>query len=90
MLTQGDRRRGEVGLLARLAATDKVYFDVLAAIGTVDVKRKGTVHDPLGNGGYHRIDVVQPLVEDIEALLETSGVLLVFGGRRLSLFVGQG
>jgi hypothetical protein len=69
-------------LAAGLGAADKGNLYVLTAVGTDDIKNNGLQHYALGNGGNHRVDTVQAVVQHVEALLDAFDIQRLAGSRR--------
>jgi hypothetical protein len=69
-------------LAAWLGAADNSHLDILTTVGTDDVKDNGLRHYAFGNGGNHRVDTIQAVVQHVEALLYTLDFLRFAGCRR--------
>jgi hypothetical protein len=77
-------------LAAWLGAADNSYLDILTTVGTNDVKDNGLRHYTFGNGGNHRVDTIQAVVQHVEALLDALDFLRLTGCRRgFSSFLRQ-
>lgn len=77
-------------LLAWLGAADKGNLDILTAVGTGDIKGNRLQHYAFGNGGNHRVDTVQAVVQHVEAPLDAFEVLRLAGsGRRGFILLRQ-
>ena len=77
-------------LPAWLGAADKGNLYILTAVGTGDIKDNGVQHYAFGNGGNHRVDTIQAVVQHIEAPFDAFELLRPAGyGRRGFSFLRQ-
>jgi hypothetical protein len=77
-------------LAAWLGAADKSNLYVLTAVGTDDIKNNRLRHYAFGNGGNHRVDTIQAIIQHVEALLDALDFRRLAGSRRnLSSFLHQ-
>jgi len=78
-------------LLAWLGAADKGDLYALTTVGTDDIKDNGLQHYPFGNGGNHRVDTIQAVVQHVEAPLDSFDVRRLAGSgcRGFSSFLRQ-
>ena len=49
---------------------DKGDLGILAAMSAGDIDRDQLTHYPLRDGGHHRIDIVQPVIEQVKSAFE--------------------
>jgi hypothetical protein len=78
-------------LAAWLGAADNSHLYTLTTVGTDDIKDKGLRHYAFGNGGNHRVDTIQTVVQHVEALFDALEFLRLAGSGRhgLSSFFHQ-
>jgi len=66
-------------LPAWLGAADNGNLYILTAVGTGDIKDNGLQHYAFGNGGNHRVDTIQAVVQHVEAPLDAFHILRLAG-----------
>jgi len=69
-------------LPAWLGAADNGNLYILTAVGAGDIKDNGLQHYSFGNGGNHRVDTIQAVVQHVEAPLNTFDILRFAGSCR--------
>jgi hypothetical protein len=68
-------------LAAWLGAANKGNLYVLTAVGTGDIKNKRLRHYSFGNGGNHRVNAIQAIIQHVKALLDALDVQRLAGSR---------